>query len=167
PRSASGAASKNRCRHPQPVEGVTGSMAAEPRSAPRPGSPSRSGGRKPPQERLAAQGTGYECGQTKVAVVKGACAMDGGMRWRLFAGALLLAALLPMPAARASVPVLVIDGKGFGHGVGMAQDGAFWMGMLGSSTNEILGHFYPGTKLSRSGGTVRVAVQDVPNRDTV
>src|SRR5204863_7825260 len=89
------------------------------------------------------------------------------MRWRLFAGALLLAALLPMPAARASVPVLVIDGKGFGHGVGMAQDGAFWMGMLGSSTNDILGHFYPGTRLGRSGGTVRVAVHDGPNRDTV
>src|SRR5437764_5265560 len=89
------------------------------------------------------------------------------MRWRLSAGVLLLAALLPMPPARAAVPVLVIDGRGWGHGVGMAQDGAYWMGVAGQSTNQILGHFYPGTAIGRAGGSLRVAVQDVPNRDTV
>ncbi|MBW3558098.1 MAG: SpoIID/LytB domain-containing protein, partial [Actinobacteria bacterium] len=56
------------------------------------------------------------------------------------------------------VPVLVIDGRGFGHGVGMAQDGAFWMGRAGASTDKILAQFYPGTRPGRSRGTVRVPV---------
>ena len=37
----------------------------------------------------------------------------------------------PSPTA-ATVPVLVIEGRGFGHGVGMAQDGAYWMGRAGA-----------------------------------
>jgi SpoIID/LytB domain protein len=89
------------------------------------------------------------------------------MRWRLLAGVSVLAALAPVPAAHASVPVLVIDGKGWGHGVGMAQDGAFWMGKAGQSANQILGHFYAGTSIGHASGTIRVAVLDVPNRDSV
>src|SRR5947209_7706951 len=89
------------------------------------------------------------------------------MRWRLLAGVFLLAALAPAPAAHAAVPVLVIDGKGWGHGVGMAQDGAYWMGRAGQSANQILGHFYAGTSIGHASGTIRVAVLDVPNRDTV
>src|SRR5438067_7731711 len=49
----------------------------------------------------------------------------------------------------------------------MAQDGAYWMGRAGASYTQILGHFYPGTRLGRAGGTVRVAVLTVPSRDTV
>ena len=79
------------------------------------------------------------------------------MRWRVLPLLAILAALAP-PTAHAAVPVLVVDGKGWGHGVGMAQDGAYWMGEAGSRTNDILGHFYPGTGLGRAGGTVRVAV---------
>jgi stage II sporulation protein D len=78
-----------------------------------------------------------------------------------------LAALALPPPAPAAVPVLVIDGRGFGHGVGMAQDGAFWMGKAGASTNQILGHFYPGTGLGRASGAVRVAVFTAPNREAV
>src|SRR5213595_3270628 len=89
------------------------------------------------------------------------------MRWRVLVGVTLLAAVAPAPAAHAAVPVLVVDGKGWGHGVGMAQDGAYWMGQAGSRTNDILGHFYPGTGVGRASGTVRVAVLDVPSRDTV
>src|SRR2546430_12937546 len=89
------------------------------------------------------------------------------MRWRVFAGVSLLAAVAPAPAAPAAVPVLVIDGKGWGHGVGMAQDGAYWMGRAGQSANQILGHFYPGTSIGHASGTIRVAVLDGPNRDTV
>ena len=77
-------------------------------------------------------------------------------------------ALAPPPAAgTASVTVLVIDGRGFGHGVGMPQDGAFWMARGGASTNAILGHFYPGTNLGRATGNVRVAVQTSPTLDAV
>ena len=89
------------------------------------------------------------------------------MRWRLLAGVSLLAAVAPAPAAHAAVPVLVIDGKGWGHGVGMAQDGAYWMGVAGAKTPDILGHFYPGTAIGRGSGTVRVGVFDAPSRDTV
>src|SRR3954468_19868925 len=67
-------------------------------------------------------------------------------------------AIGPVPTAVAAVPVAVIDGKGWGHGVGMAQDGAFWMAKGGATTGQILGHFYPGTKVANSGGIVRVAV---------
>src|SRR5437763_1568783 len=89
------------------------------------------------------------------------------MRWRVLAGVPLLLFVAPAPAAHAAVPVLVIDGKGWGHGVGMAQDGAYWMGRAGQSVNQILGHFYPGTSLGHASGTISVAVLDVPTRDTV
>lgn len=75
----------------------------------------------------------------------------------------LLLALGWLPSAHAAVPVLVIDGKGFGHGVGLSQEGALTMGRQGASTEQILGHFYPGTSLARgAGGNVRVVVQHIP-----
>jgi SpoIID/LytB domain protein len=74
----------------------------------------------------------------------------------------LAGCLLAVPSetrpARAAVPVLVIDGRGFGHGVGMAQDGALWMGVGGANLAQIIGHFYPGTALGKSAGIVRVSV---------
>ena len=63
-------------------------------------------------------------------------------------------------AARADT-IVVIDGRGFGHGVGMAQDGAYWMGKSGRSAAEILTLFYPGTSLLKQGGTVRVPLLSV------
>jgi SpoIID/LytB domain protein len=71
------------------------------------------------------------------------------------------------PPSQAAVPVLVIEGRGFGHGVGMAQDGAYWMGRAGASTNQILGHFYPGTALGKASGAVRVAVVTATSGETV
>jgi SpoIID/LytB domain protein len=82
------------------------------------------------------------------------------MRRRFWVLLVAATALVPASTARASVPVLVIDGRGFGHGVGMAQDGAFWMGKAGASTKQILGQFYPGTALARATGSVAVAVYD-------
>lgn len=58
----------------------------------------------------------------------------------------------------AQVPVLVIDGKGHGHGVGMPQDGALAMARSGSTVEQILARFYPGTTLSRKGAAVRVMI---------
>ncbi len=51
---------------------------------------------------------------------------------------------------------VTILGRGFGHGVGMAQDGAYWMGRQGRSSGEILRHFYPGTALGSRTGNIRV-----------
>ena len=90
------------------------------------------------------------------------------MRWRapILALTLVVAAGVASPApARAAVPVLVIDGKGFGHGVGMAQDGAYWMGRDGASTKDIIGHFYPGTSLGTGRGDVRVVVLPATSTD--
>ncbi|MCU1487943.1 MAG: hypothetical protein JWN67_4689 [Actinomycetia bacterium] len=84
----------------------------------------------------------------------------------LAAAALVVGGAVPSHAA-APVPVLVVDGQGFGHGVGMAQDGAFWMGKDGASLGQILGHFYPGAALGRANGAVRVVVLTDADRDTV
>lgn len=61
-------------------------------------------------------------------------------------------------APAGAVPVTVIDGRGWGHGVGMSQDGAYWLAQAGRSHMQILSHFYPGTKIAKRGGTVRVPV---------
>ena len=58
--------------------------------------------------------------------------------------------------SQAATTVVVVEGRGFGHGVGMAQDGAYWMGKSGRSAAEILKLFYPGTALAKRSGTVRV-----------
>ena len=74
----------------------------------------------------------------------------------------------PMPApADAGVAVVQINGKGFGHGVGMAQDGELAMGQAGSSTDQILGQFYPGTSLTQAGGQIRVVVLGARPASTV
>ena len=57
--------------------------------------------------------------------------------------------------------IVVIDGRGFGHGVGMAQDGAYWMGKSGRTATEILRLFYPGTTFLKQGGVVRVPLLSI------
>lgn len=83
-------------------------------------------------------------------------------RWgRVILGALVLGAglgLVPAAPATAEVPVLLLDGTGFGHGVGLSQWGARYMASTGRSTEEILATFYPGTTLAEATGTIRVAV---------
>ncbi len=83
--------------------------------------------------------------------------------------ALALSVLMPVvagaPVAGAqesppTEPVVVIEGRGWGHGVGMAQDGALALGQQGLSTVEILQHFYPGTGTGQRGGSVRIPVLD-------
>ena len=41
----------------------------------------------------------------------------------------------------------VFDGGGFGHGVGLSQSGAIEMAELGFTYEQILNHYYPGTKI--------------------
>jgi SpoIID/LytB domain protein len=62
------------------------------------------------------------------------------------------------PAAAPLIPALLIDGRGHGHGVGMAQDGALTMGHQGADVKKILAQFYPGTTLGKASGNVRVPV---------
>ncbi|MFZ0529443.1 MAG: SpoIID/LytB domain-containing protein, partial [Propionicimonas sp.] len=59
--------------------------------------------------------------------------------------------VVPIAPARAAVPRVparfTITGSGQGHGAGMAQYGAYQLARTGSSTDDILRHYYPGTSL--------------------
>lgn len=67
---------------------------------------------------------------------------------------LALAALLAPAAADGSWE---IKGRGFGHGVGLSQYGAFGFAEKGRDYKKILGHYYTNTGLDRVGGdNVRV-----------
>ena len=59
---------------------------------------------------------------------------------------------------RGEIERFVITGKGWGHGVGLCQVGAFGMAQAGSTFDEILKHYYTGVSLSlpESGGAARV-----------
>jgi stage II sporulation protein D len=72
--------------------------------------------------------------------------------------ATLAALALAAPAARAD---LVVNGHGWGHGVGLSQYGAYGYALLeGRDHAWILGHYYAGTALSRSGaGSMRVLLR--------
>jgi stage II sporulation protein D len=84
------------------------------------------------------------------------------------ATALLIAALatllLAVPA-QASVG-WVVHGRGFGHGVGMSQWGAYGYALHGKSHRFILRHYYSGATLGKLGGpeVVRVLV-DISSGD--
>lgn len=54
----------------------------------------------------------------------------------------------------------VIDGSGWGHGVGMSQYGANGMALNGDSADEILKHYYTGTTIAarETGMNVRVLI---------
>ncbi|WP_372787977.1 SpoIID/LytB domain-containing protein [Paraconexibacter sp.] len=56
---------------------------------------------------------------------------------------------------------IVIKGRGFGHGVGMSQYGAFGFAKNGHTYEQILGHYYTDTKLGKldSGRQIRVLLQ--------
>ena len=51
--------------------------------------------------------------------------------------------------ARWEGDTLVLDGRGWGHGVGLCQIGAAVMAHEGYSCREILQHYYPGTEIER------------------
>ena len=45
---------------------------------------------------------------------------------------------------------LILDGSGWGHGVGLCQIGAAVMGARGYQYDEILRHYYPGASIQRT-----------------
>jgi stage II sporulation protein D len=79
---------------------------------------------------------------------------------RLVLLAVLVAALLGPAGARpqtqpatVEATTFVITGHGWGHGVGMAQWGAYGYAKHGVAYDKILAHYYPGTTLSPSPAT--------------
>ncbi|MEZ5076232.1 MAG: SpoIID/LytB domain-containing protein [Solirubrobacterales bacterium] len=69
----------------------------------------------------------------------------------------LLASLAIAPAASAQVN-WVVNGRGFGHGVGMSAYGAYGFAKHGKSYRFILGHYYKGTRVATvtQGSQIRV-----------
>ncbi|HYY32428.1 MAG TPA: SpoIID/LytB domain-containing protein [Gaiellaceae bacterium] len=59
----------------------------------------------------------------------------------------VLAAALTCASTAAAKTTFVVWGRGWGHGVGMSQWGAFGMASQGSDYKQILGHYYSGTSV--------------------
>src|SRR5205085_3495761 len=73
----------------------------------------------------------------------------------------LIAALLGAAlwwACPAVADDLVVTGGGYGHGVGMSQEGALGYAQRGASYQAILAHYYLGTGIGRVSAGVRVKV---------
>jgi stage II sporulation protein D len=69
------------------------------------------------------------------------------MRSRLLAIPLAAACLLTLAPAASAAVSWVVEGRGFGHGVGMSAYGAYGYAKHGKSYRFILGHYYTGTSV--------------------
>ena len=56
-------------------------------------------------------------------------------------------------ASQSPVLTLSVTGRGWGHGIGMSQWGAYGFAQRGAGYRDILAHYYRGTELGKSGGT--------------
>jgi len=72
--------------------------------------------------------------------------------------------LLLAPSAEAGVS-WVVKGRGFGHGVGMSQYGAYGFAKHGRDYRSILAHYYRGTSLERRKAQVVRVLLDVSGSD--
>jgi stage II sporulation protein D len=100
---------------------------------------------------------------------------------RSLALALLIAAMAASSASAGSVctsscfqapagsgALLVFNGHGWGHGVGMSQYGAYGYAQHGSTFDQILAHYYPGTTLGPAPtSTIRVLLADKKKKLTI
>jgi stage II sporulation protein D len=59
------------------------------------------------------------------------------------------AAITLDPHGHGEVTALVVDGQGWGHGIGMCQVGAMGRARAGHSYRDILSAYYPGTQIAR------------------
>lgn len=77
------------------------------------------------------------------------------MRVVLSAAVALVVALLCAAAAQPAT-TFVLKGKGWGHGIGMSQYGAQGFALAGKRFDEILAHYYRGTRLGSRSRTIEV-----------
>src|SRR5882757_6884511 len=61
------------------------------------------------------------------------------------------AVALAIPAVASAGTVFLLDGRGWGHGVGMSQWGAEGYARHGLDYRRILAHYYPQTTLAAGG----------------
>src|SRR4051794_21726332 len=76
---------------------------------------------------------------------------------------LAVLALASAPASGEELPVSgpttwTVTGHGWGHGHGMSQYGALGAAGQGVGWKQILAFYYPGTRLSRAHGAIRILV---------
>ena len=87
-----------------------------------------------------------------------------------FAAALLAALGLSGPSATHAAPpagaTFFVSGHGWGHGVGLAQYGAYGYALHGWAADDIVAHYYPGTDLGQA-PVKRVRVLLVPGSKRV
>jgi stage II sporulation protein D len=55
------------------------------------------------------------------------------------------------PASSYGEAVFVVSGRGYGHGVGMSQYGAYGQALAGRTYDQILSYYYSGTQIGKSG----------------
>ena len=71
-------------------------------------------------------------------------------------------------APAGSGALLVFNGHGWGHGVGMSQYGAYGYALHGATYDQILAHYYPGTTLGPApASTIRVLLADKKRKVTI
>jgi hypothetical protein len=96
-----------------------------------------------------------------VALLLGVASTVSPQAWGVVVGA-KLATAVPGAAvfARPSTGVFTVDGRAYGHGLGMSQEGAIGAARLGIGAPAILAHYYPGSVLSsRVAAPLRVWLQ--------
>jgi stage II sporulation protein D len=87
---------------------------------------------------------------------------------RRLIGSLALVAALCGASTASGGTTFVVDGHGWGHGVGMSQYGAYGYALHGWSSTRILLHYYTGTRLGLlPNTTVRVLVAEGAPRLTI
>ena len=57
----------------------------------------------------------------------------------------------PVPTSSYGEAAFVVSGRGYGHGVGMSQYGAYGQALAGRTYDQILGHYYTGTEIGSAG----------------
>jgi SpoIID/LytB domain protein len=96
--------------------------------------------------------------------------MITGMRFSRATGVALIAGLLVglLPASPASAEsTVVIEGGGWGHGIGMSQYGAYGRALKGKSATDILEHYYSGAKVSSAHMPKRIRVGLLQYRSSI
>jgi SpoIID/LytB domain protein len=96
--------------------------------------------------------------------------MITGMRFSRATGVALIAGLLAgvlAPSPASAETTVVIDGGGWGHGIGMSQYGAYGRALKGKSATDILEHYYSGAKVSTGDLPKRIRVGLLQYRSSI
>src|SRR5688572_21404559 len=78
--------------------------------------------------------------------------------------ALVAGLALVFVSSAPATTLFVITGRGWGHGVGLSQWGAYGLARSGQTHEQILAHYYRGTNLDTRSSTTRVNVLLADNR---